>query len=140
MYHRERTIGIRGKRIARCRVESGAVDSIADRYGGDHLAGMIVGNCHDAATASAKESVVGGVDRHRDRLLAGCSRPAPDHGCRLGVDLRHLTDVGQIGIYLAVAGGSAVLRLASQRDVRYQLSCHWIYNRGACLLYTSRCV
>ena len=46
-----------------------------------HFPGVIVGDRHHAAPASAEQPVVGRVDRHLARLLARRGRPAP-HQCR----------------------------------------------------------
>ena len=86
----------------------------------DYFAGLIVGDRHHAAAASAEQPMMRGVDGHGDRLLAWGGGPAPGYGRRLRVDLNHLAGVGEIRIHLAVAGGSAVFRFAAERNVRDQ--------------------
>ena len=104
MNYGERTVGVRGEGVARGRVVPGAVDALPNWDGGDHFAGLIVGDRHQAAAASAEQAVVGGVNSHGDRLPARGGGPAPQHSSVLGVDLDHLAGVGEIGVDLAVAG------------------------------------
>src|SRR5690242_7760772 len=75
MDHGERAIRIRGERIAVEGVEPGAVDTLADRNRGHHLARLIIGYRHDPAAASTEEPAVGRIDGHGDRLPAGSRRP-----------------------------------------------------------------
>src|SRR5471030_3398970 len=101
MNHRERAVGIRGKRGAGGGIEASPVYASADRNRGHDFPGLVVGHSHHTAATSAEQAVMGGVDRHGDRLLARGGGPTSCDGRRLRIDLNHLTRVGEIRIHLA---------------------------------------
>src|SRR5215471_20812465 len=77
MNYAERPIGIRSKRVAGTGVIGGSVDPAANGNRSHYPSCVVVGNCHHAAATTAKQPVTLAVNRHRNRLFARRSGPAP---------------------------------------------------------------
>lgn len=115
-------VGVGGKGITRGRVVARAIDTLANRDRRNNFASLVIGNCHYAAAAPGEQTMVRGIDGHRDRILARCGGPAPRDRGFGGVDLDDLGGVGEIGIDFTIAGRRAVFRLASQRNIGDELA------------------
>ncbi|WP_263351681.1 hypothetical protein [Acidicapsa acidisoli] len=72
--------------------------------GCNDLASLIVGDPRHSAAASAKQTMVDLVNRHRDRLLAGGGGPSALNCGGLRVDFDYPAYICEIRIYLPVAG------------------------------------
>ena len=65
-------IGIRGESVRGGGIVARAVNAGADGECRDDFAGLIIGNRHHTAAASAEEAMVRGIERHRNGLFAWC--------------------------------------------------------------------
>src|ERR1700726_3036189 len=90
MNYREGAIRIGSKGVPRARVVSGTVDSFSDRKGRHRFSCLVVRHRHNAAAASAKQTMVKLINGHRDRLLAWGGGPSALYCGGLRVNLNYL--------------------------------------------------